>query len=87
MNFILDFSFCKEVQYHNSPSENPIPVLLCPDKKEHWYRIGKWDMSSAWNKVDENQQSIVFDMITAQQLQTLAGLQYKYRKVALTFIL
>ena len=44
-------------------------------------------MSSVWNKVDENQQSIVFDMITTQQLQILGGLQYKYRKVALLFIL
>ena len=83
--FIPDFSFCKEVQYHNTPVENPIPVVLCPDKKEHWYRIGKVDMSNVWNKVDENQQSNVFDMITPQQLQILAGLQYKYRKVALIY--
>ena len=42
-------------------------------------------MSNVWNKVDENQQSNVFDMITPQQLQILAGLQYKYRKVPLKF--
>ena len=43
-------------------------------------------MSNVWNKVDENQQSNVFDMITPQQLQILGGLQYKYRKVPLIFI-
>ena len=80
---LLDFSFCKEVQYHNTPPENPVPALLCPDKREHWYRIGKLDMSSVWNKVDENQENILFEMVAAEELQTLPGLSFRYGKVIL----
>ena len=76
-NVIVDFSFCKEVQYPNAPLQSPISVLHCSEKKQQWYRLGKYDMSSEWNRIDEAQQNILFEMITAEQLQTLSSLSFK----------
>ena len=82
--YISDLSFCsKEVQYPNAPLQSSILALHCPDDKELWYRVGKLDMSSVWNKVDENQENILFEMVTAEELQTLSELSFKYRKVIL----
>ena len=82
--YISDLSFCsKEVQYPNAPLQSSILALHCPDDKELWYRVGKLDMSSVWNKVDENQENILFEMVTAEELQTLSELSFKYGKVIL----
>ena len=40
-------------------------------------------MSSVWNKVDENQENILFEMVTAEELQTLSEFSFKYGKVIL----
>ena len=40
-------------------------------------------MSSVWNKVDEHQQNITYELVSTEELQILDILSNKYDKVTL----
>ena len=81
--YIVEFSFCKGVQFPNAPMQSPELVLHCPEEKKLWYRVGKFDMSSVWNKVNEREQNNTYELVTTAELQILDVLLYKYEKVTL----
>ena len=81
--YIVEFSFCKGVQFPNAPLQSPELVLHCSEEKKLWYRVGKCGMSSVWNKVDEYEQNITYELVTIAELQILDVLSYKYEKVNL----
>ena len=81
--YIVDFSFCKGVQFPNAPLQSPELVLHCSKKKKLWYRVGKFDMSSVWNKVNEHQKNITYELVTTAELEILDVLSYNYENVTL----
>ena len=81
--YIVEFSFCKRVQFPNAPLQSPELVLQRSEEKKLWYRVGKFGMSSVWNKVNEYEQNITYELVTMAELQILDVLSYKYEKVNL----
>ena len=81
--YIVEFSFCKGVQFPNAPLQSPELVLHCSEEKKLWYRVGKFGMSSVWNKMNEYEQNITYELVTMAELQILDVFSYKYEKVNL----